>query len=66
MWNFLCLYMSVYGTPDLENKIYLTCILQNTGKNLKELFTFKARSSMKTDVAFKLFLYSCLLHEIVT
>lgn len=54
MWKFLCVYMSVYSTPDLENKIYLTCILQNIGKNLKQLFTLRARSSMKTNVAFKL------------
>lgn len=66
MWNFLCLHMSVYGMPDLENKIYFRCFLPNTGKNLEQLFTFKARSSMRTDVAFNLSPYSSLLQETFT
>lgn len=66
MWNFLCLYLSVCGTSDLENKIYFTCVLPNVGKSLKQLFTFKANSSLRTIAAFNFSLYSSLPHKIFT
>ena len=66
MWNFLCLHMSVYGMPDLENKIYFRCFLPNTGRRLALLFTLKAICSLRKDVAFNTLPYSSLLQEIFT
>lgn len=46
---------------DLENKIYFMCVLPNIDKSLKQLFTFKAASSMKINAAFNLSPYLNLI-----
>lgn len=46
MWDILSIYVCIWHAC-LKNKIYVTCVLTDIGKSLKQLFTLEAKSSMR-------------------